>query len=105
MVGGVEARCRDEFPGVISLDLGGLGGVREIDRTSRAARIGAGTLGPDLEKELARHDLTLRHFPQSFAFSNVGGWVATRGGGHFASGPTHIDDLVEARASQGSAEV
>ncbi|MEQ9322626.1 MAG: FAD-binding oxidoreductase [Polyangiaceae bacterium] len=95
VVGGVEARCRDEFPGVISLDLGGLGGVREIDRTSRAARIGAGTLGPDLEKELARHDLTLRHFPQSFEFSTVGGWIATRAGGHFATLYTHIDDFVQ----------
>jgi len=96
VVGGVEARCRDDFPGVISLDLGGLSGVREIDRTSRAARIGAGTLGPALERELAGHDLTLRHFPQSFEFSTVGGWIATRAGGHFATLYTHIDDFVEA---------
>ena len=39
--------------------------------------------------------MTLRHFPQSFEYSTLGGWIATRAGGHFATGPTHIDDLVE----------
>jgi alkyldihydroxyacetonephosphate synthase len=51
--------------------------------------------GPQLERQLKAHGLTLRHFPQSFEFSTVGGWVATRGGGHFATGPTHIDEVVE----------
>ncbi|MHB8878824.1 MAG: FAD-binding oxidoreductase, partial [Myxococcaceae bacterium] len=37
----------------------------------------------------------LRHFPQSFEFSTLGGWIATRAGGHFATLYTHIDDLVE----------
>ncbi|HEY1597744.1 MAG TPA: FAD-binding oxidoreductase, partial [Thermoleophilaceae bacterium] len=41
------------------------------------------------------HGLTLRHFPQSFEFSTLGGWIATRAGGHFATLYTHIDDLVE----------
>ena len=41
------------------------------------------------------HGLTLRHFPQSFEFSTLGGWIATRAGGHFATVWTHIDDLVE----------
>src|SRR5205085_9610861 len=39
--------------------------------------------------------LTLRHFPQSFQLSSLGGWIATRAGGHFATLYTHIDDLVE----------
>jgi len=39
--------------------------------------------------------LTLRHFPQSFEFSTVGGWLATRSGGHYATVHTHIDDLTE----------
>jgi alkyldihydroxyacetonephosphate synthase len=50
--------------------------------------------GPELLQQLKRHDMTLRHFPQSFEFSTVGGWVATRAGGHYASGRTHIDDFV-----------
>ena len=70
--------------------------VLEIDRTSRAARIQAGVLGPALEDQLRPRRLTLRHFPQSFEFSTLGGWIATRSGGHFATLYTHIDDFVEA---------
>ncbi|MCE2407690.1 MAG: FAD-binding protein, partial [Pseudomonadales bacterium] len=39
--------------------------------------------------------LTLRHYPQSFPWSTVGGWVATRSGGHYATNHTHIDDFVQ----------
>ncbi len=67
----------------------------EVDETSRAARIQAGATGPGLEAQLREQGLTLRHFPQSFEFSTLGGWVATRAGGHFATLYTHIDDLVE----------
>jgi len=80
---------------VVSLDLGALDALLEVDPVSRAARAQAGILGPDLEDRLREHDLTLRHFPQSFQLSTLGGWIATRAGGHFATGPTHIDDLVE----------
>ena len=48
-----------------------------------------------LEDQLRPHGLTLRHFPQSFEFSTLGGWLATRAGGHYATLHTHIDDLVE----------
>ena len=41
------------------------------------------------------HGFTLRHFPQSFRFSSLGGWIATRSGGHYATNHTHIDDFVE----------
>ncbi len=92
VVGGVEPRF--DAPAV-SLDLGRLDRVLEVDRTSRAARIQAGALGPDLEAQLHEHGLTLRHFPQSFQLSTLGGWIATRAGGHFATLYTHIDDLVE----------
>ena len=39
--------------------------------------------------------MTLRHFPQSFEFSTLGGWIATRAGGHFATVWTHIEDFLE----------
>ncbi len=78
---------------VVSLDMGAIGGVREVDGESRLARIGAGALGPALEDELAQSGLTLRHYPQSFEFSTLGGWLATRAGGHYATGPTRIDEL------------
>jgi len=94
VVGGVDAGlARGSRPCVVSLDLGAITGVREVDATSRLARIGAGTLGPALEDELAAHGLTLRHFPQSFELSTLGGWLATRAGGHYATGPTRIDEL------------
>jgi alkyldihydroxyacetonephosphate synthase len=80
---------------VISLDLGALDRVLEVDPVSRAARIQAGASGPRLEAQLAEHGLTLRHFPQSFEWSTLGGWIATRAAGHFATAETHIDDLVE----------
>ena len=51
--------------------------------------------GPALEDQLRPHGLTLRHFPQSFEFSTLGGWIATRSGGHYATLYTHIDDFVE----------
>jgi alkyldihydroxyacetonephosphate synthase len=95
VVGGVECDVGDSYKGVISLDLARLDRVLEIDRASRAARIQAGTFGPALEAQLKPHDLTLRHFPQSFEFSTLGGWIATRSGGHYATLYTHIDDFVQ----------
>ena len=94
--GGVEAAVGDSFAGVISLDLERLNRVLEVDPVSRAARIQAGALGPELEAQLKPHQLTLRHFPQSFEFSTLGGWIVTRAGGHYATLHTHIDDFVEA---------
>jgi alkyldihydroxyacetonephosphate synthase len=96
VVGGVEAPGGDDYRGAVSIDLAGLGAVLEIDRSSRAARIQAGIYGPALEDALRPHGLTLRHFPQSFEFSTLGGWIATRSGGHYATLYTHIDDFVEA---------
>ncbi|MGV9713140.1 FAD-binding oxidoreductase [Gordonia sp. NPDC003424] len=92
VVGGVEPRFDEP---AITLDLERLDRVVEIDRVSRAARIQAGALGPHLENQLRPAGLTLRHFPQSFEFSTLGGWLATRAGGHFATLYTHIDDLTE----------
>ncbi len=95
VVGGIEPRLDGDYAGTISLDLAELDRVLEIDRTSRAARIQAGVFGPALEDQLRGHGLSLRHFPQSFEFSTLGGWLATRSGGHYATGYTHIDDMVE----------
>jgi alkyldihydroxyacetonephosphate synthase len=93
VVGGVEARL-GERP-VVTMDLRRLDRVLEVDPGSLAARIQAGATGPRLEEQLREHGLTLRHFPQSFEYATLGGWIATRAGGHFATLLTHIDDLVE----------
>jgi alkyldihydroxyacetonephosphate synthase len=95
VVGGVEARVGDRYAGAVAMDLTALDRVLEVDEVSGAARIQAGAAGPVLEEQLAERGLTLRFYPQSFELSTLGGWVATRAGGHFATGPTHIDDLVE----------
>jgi alkyldihydroxyacetonephosphate synthase len=93
VVGGVEGRL-GERP-FVTLDLRRLDRVLEVDAESLAARIQAGATGPGLEGQLRERGLTLRHFPQSFEYSTLGGWIATRAGGHFATLYTHVDDLVE----------
>lgn len=96
VVGGVTPEgLRARHSGVIALDLSRLNRVLRIDPVSRAAEIEAGIFGPDLEAALRPSGLTLRHFPQSFEYSTLGGWIATRSGGHFATLFTHIDEMVE----------
>ena len=99
VVGGVTPALPESlegaYEGAISIDLSGLERVLEVDRISRAARIQAGASGPVLEGQLAEHGLTLRHFPQSYELATLGGWIATRAAGHFATGRTHIEDFVE----------
>jgi alkyldihydroxyacetonephosphate synthase len=93
VVAGVEPP-RTDRP-IVTVDLKHLDRVLEVDAVSQAARIQAGVYGPSLEGQLKASGLTLRHFPQSFEFSTLGGWIATRGGGHYATLYTHIDDFVE----------
>lgn len=93
VVAGVEPPHTDRP--IVTIDMCRLDQVLEIDTTSQAARIQAGIYGPALEGRLKASGLTLRHFPQSFEFSTLGGWIATRGGGHYATLYTHIDEFVE----------
>ncbi len=95
VVGGVEARLDGDWTGAVSVDMQHFDRLIEVDPKSRAAHLQAGLYGPALERLLKPHGLTLRHYPQSFEFSTLGGWLATRAGGHFATLYTHIDDLVE----------
>ncbi|MBV8683573.1 MAG: FAD-binding oxidoreductase, partial [Caulobacteraceae bacterium] len=95
VAGGIEPDVGESYAGSLVIDIQHMNKVIEIDRLSRAARIQGGALGPEIEEQLRPHGLTLRHFPQSFQISTLGGWIATRSGGHFASLYTHIDDFVE----------
>lgn len=83
------------YDGAVTIDMERLNKVLEVDEVSRAARIQAGIFGPDLEAHLKVTGHTLRHFPQSFPWSTLGGWIVTRSGGHYATNHTHIDDFVE----------
>jgi alkyldihydroxyacetonephosphate synthase len=94
VVGGVEP-VPDGFEGAVTLDLGRLDRLLDVDRASLTATLEAGLLGPEAERQLGEHGLTLGHFPQSFEYSTVGGWVATRSAGQASSGYGRIDELVE----------
>jgi alkyldihydroxyacetonephosphate synthase len=80
IVGSLEPLA-EETRTVISLDLGRLNRVIDIDEGSGLARIEAGAQGPDLEAQLEKRGWTIGHFPDSFTHSTVGGWVATRSSG------------------------
>ena len=95
VVGGVSPQMDGPYNGAVSIDMAAFDVVLEVDQVSRSACIQAGARGPALEAQLAEHGLTLRHFPQSFEYSTLGGWIATRAAGHFASVWTHIEDFVE----------
>lgn len=66
---------------VVSLDLGLLDRLLDIDEASGLARIQAGALGPALEAQLNARGWTIGHFPDSFTHSSLGGWIATRSSG------------------------
>lgn len=96
VVGGVNAEGMDDFDGVVTLSLRKLNRVLEVDTRSRTVHAEAGILGPDLEEALKPHGMAVRHFPQSYFHSTLGGWAATRGAGHFSTGLAKIEDRVQA---------
>ncbi len=91
VVGGVNT-VRGEQP-VLTVDLGRLNQLHDLDERSLLATFGAGTPGPDLEAALRVRGLTLGHFPQSFEQSTLGGWVATRSSGQQSLGFGRIEQL------------
>jgi alkyldihydroxyacetonephosphate synthase len=80
-IGGSLEPLRTEKRVVISLDMGRMNKVLEIDSDAGLALIQAGALGPDLEEQLAAQGWTIGHFPDSFTHSTLGGWIATRSSG------------------------
>ncbi len=95
VVGGVEGDVGGGYAGVVSLDVRGMDEVLAVDEKSRRAHVQAGAMGPQIQDALGEYGLQLRHYPQSYEFSTLGGWIATHAGGHFATEYTHIDDFVE----------
>ncbi len=91
VVGGVTIVPSDRP--VVSVDMAAAGGLRGLDAASGLATFGAGTLGPDVEGTLEPYGLTLGHFPQSFEYSSVGGWVATRSAGQTSMGFGRMEEL------------
>ncbi|TDD62905.1 FAD-binding oxidoreductase [Kribbella antibiotica] len=95
IAGSLEAPS-DETRQVVSLDLGRLNKVLSIDEESGLARIQAGALGPDLEKQLGERGWTMGHFPDSFTHSSLGGWIATRSSGMQSDKFGDIADITRA---------
>jgi alkyldihydroxyacetonephosphate synthase len=95
VTGGVNPTRDERYKGCVTIDLRRLDKVLEVDKASQAARIQAGVLGPDMERQLKPTGLTMRFFLQAWEFSSLGGWIATRAAGHYATAYTQIDDHVE----------
>lgn len=81
VVGGVEATRRVDQHGIICLDTSLMDQLVDLDRESHTATFQCGIYGPNLEHILQTKGYTLGHFPQSFEFSTLGGWIAARGAG------------------------
>jgi alkyldihydroxyacetonephosphate synthase len=92
VVGGVEPLS--EGRPVLTLDLRLMDRVLEIDSASHTARIQGGIRGPALEAQLNASGFTLGHFPQSFEFSTLGGWIATRSAGQNSTKYGKIEHMV-----------
>ncbi|MFC7456984.1 FAD-binding oxidoreductase [Brachybacterium sp. GCM10030267] len=79
---------------ILTMNLGRLREVVEIDDTSGLARVQAGAYGPDLEEQLNALGWTMGHFPDSFTYSTVGGWAATRSSGMQSDRYGDIEQMV-----------
>jgi alkyldihydroxyacetonephosphate synthase len=87
----------------LTVDLRGLNRLLNLDERGCLATFGAGVTGPDLEAQLRARGFTLGHFPQSFEYSTVGGWVATRSSGQQSLGYGRIDGLFAGGVLEGPA--
>jgi alkyldihydroxyacetonephosphate synthase len=95
VVGGVSGAAQP-FKATISLDLSGMNRMIDIDTHAGLATAETGIYGPALEKALGMNGVTLGHFPQSFEFSTLGGWIAHRGAGQSSHGYGRAEDWLVA---------
>lgn len=65
----------------LCIDMRRMRALVTLDREAQLAVFEAGVAGPDLEAQLRAHGCTLGHYPQSFEYSTLGGWVVTRSSG------------------------
>src|SRR4051812_571747 len=93
VVKGIEPSAA--FDKVVTISTRHMDKVLEVDDISQAARIQGGIYGPAIEDALRATPFTMRHYMQAYRCSTLGGWIATRSGGHYATLYTHIDDFVE----------
>lgn len=94
VVGGVEAFKHKNQKAILTLDLTEMKKLIELDTESSTATFQTGIYGPELEKVLNDKGYTLGHFPQSFEYSTLGGWIAARGSGQQSGKYGKIERLV-----------
>ena len=95
VVGGVECMEKKKYRGAICVDMRRMNKVVSVDPYSLTATAEAGIWGPDLEDELAKSYLYLGHAPESFKFSPLGGWIASRAAGRQSTGYGKIEEMTE----------
>ena len=93
VVGGVEPE-RGRFEVLVTMDLSRMDQVLDVDETSLLATFQPGIRGPAAEAALRRQGYTLGHFPQSYVYASIGGYVATRSAGQASTGYGRIDEKV-----------
>jgi alkyldihydroxyacetonephosphate synthase len=83
---------RGEVP-ILTMDLSRMNRLLALDEVSHLATFEAGVSGPEIEKQLSARGYTLGHFPQSFEFSTLGGWIVTRSSGQQSYHYGRIENL------------
>lgn len=94
VLGGVNPDAGDRAS--VILDMARMDRMLSLDPVSHTARMQAGATGPEVEAHLNAQGFTLGHFPQSFEFSTLGGWIATRAAGQTSTGYGKIEDMTQA---------
>ena len=95
IVGALEPQQRDDRMAA-SVDLRRMGRLLELDELSQTATFEAGVFGPDIERQLSQRGFALGHEPDSFEFSTLGGWIATRSVGTQSNVYGGIEDMLVA---------
>lgn len=81
-------------PKSIAVNISRMDRIISINRNSLFVTAQTGISGPQLEGLLNKEGFTLGHFPQSFEYSNLGGWIATRGAGQNSTLYGKIEDMI-----------
>lgn len=85
---------KDEKRTIVSLDTSQMNSILWIDQNNLTAKCQSGIIGQDLERELNKRGYTCGHEPDSYEFSSLGGWVATRASGMKKNIYGNIEDLL-----------
>ncbi|PZC82264.1 alkyldihydroxyacetonephosphate synthase [Helicoverpa armigera] len=91
--GAVTCPAKETRP-ILVLDTSDLNSILWLDKEQLLARVQAGIVGQDLEREMRARGFTVGHEPDSYEFSTLGGWVATRASGMKKNTYGNIEDLI-----------